>query len=226
MYKKSLLIILLVLFSFILFAQTTENETLDPNTGFPVIKSKPFVVFNEGFAISNVTRVIKQESRSNFVFEDFMIGAYIGITSQNMQPLNSTIRLAFYYPLQFKFNDVPQVAKNVIRYAIDLHAGPVIELNMWHYVSFNLSPGLHFMFQNSDRWNFIYLGVSGLAGIELPIAKRWTILINGIASYDFANFGGNKRMEPIDHSWNYQLDLGVRYSRKAENKYSYIQKRK
>ena len=61
-----------------------------------------------------------------------------------------------------------------------------------------------------------------MAGCELPIAKRWTILVNGFASLDYGNFGTNKNIEPLNYVWQYQLDLGFRYSKKATNSYSYI----
>ncbi|MDR1747528.1 MAG: hypothetical protein LBR47_00535 [Spirochaetaceae bacterium] len=208
-----------------LYAESSgDNPVSDPEIEIPVIKNKPFIIFNEGVTASWITRIIKKETRSNFVFTDFMPGIYLGIKTVNMQPLNSIVRLAAYYPLSFKFNDGPQVPKNVIRYAIDLFAGVAIELNMWEYVRINLAPGLHFLFQNSDRWNYMSLGLGGLAGVELPVAKRWTLLVNGIASIDNGNLGSNKTMEPYDIVYQYQLDVGIRYSRKGENKYSYIKK--
>lgn len=227
--KKLISVFLFVFFSFFLFAQEevpSQEENLDPLTGFPVIEDKPFVVYNEGLATSWVTRVMKQSGRSNFVFSDFLAGAYFGITARNMEPMDLTVRLTAYYPLSSKFNGHPQVSSSPLHYALDLYVAPTLRLTMWNYVYINLSGGLHFFFQNSERWNYIDLGIGGLAGLELPLSRRWTILIDGIASYDYGNFGTNRNLEPYNHVWQYQLSLGVRYSRAGENQYSYIDSRR
>jgi hypothetical protein len=188
----------------------------------PPILRKPFLVLNEGLSAAWMTRIIKQSGRSNFVFRDFMPGLYFGIKTMDMQPLNSVLRLAVYYPAAFTFNGVPQYPVNVLRFALDMFAGINFELDMWRYVRFNLSPGLHLYFQNADRWNYFDVGIAGLAGLELPILKHWTLLVNGIASLDNGNLGTNRNMEPFDIVYQYQIDLGVRYSRRAPNRYSYI----
>jgi hypothetical protein len=89
-------------------------------------------------------------------------------------------------------------------------------------VGLNLSPGLHIFFQNADRWNYINVGLAGRLGIEFPLSSRWTVLINGYASFDNGNFGTNREMEAFDITYQYQLDLGVRYNKKAPNSYSYL----
>lgn len=218
------LLIILIISSSIIFAEDSKNEPqeIDSITGFPKITEKPFIVFNEGVCVSWITRIQKQTTRSNFVFNDFLLGAYFGFTTVNMKPLNSTVRIAAFYPYSFTFNDVPQIAKQVLRYAFDLFAGPVFQPDMWNYVRFNLSPGIHCLYQMSDRFHYIQAGIGGLAGIELPLSARWTILINGIASLDYGNFGTNKTMEPYDWVYQYQLDFGVRYSKKKPNKYNYL----
>ena len=92
MYKKIFLFILVLFFTSFVFAQETEINTesisseetvqqedivstteeviedINPKTGFPAIKDKPFVVFDYGVAASTVNRVIFQEiyERSNF----------------------------------------------------------------------------------------------------------------------------------------------------------------
>jgi hypothetical protein len=230
MKKITFVLVCLFLLSFGLYAEDAEPSSIDKektisesnNTGFPPIKERPFIVFNEGVTASWLTRIMRNEERSNFVFTDFMTGAYFGIQTVNMQPLNSIVRVAVFYPLAFTFNDVPQTPKNIIRYAIDTFAGIDIELNMWNYVRINMAPGLHFLFQNADRWNYINLGVGALVGLELPLAKHWTILLNGIASLDNGNLGTNREMEPFDIVYQYQLDVGVRYSKRNPNKFSYI----
>lgn len=200
--------------------------TLDTKTGFPVITNKPFVMFNEGAAVSWVTRIIKQQERSNFVWQDFLLGAYFSVTSRNMRPFDFTIRTTAYYPFSMTFNEHPQKPATPLHFAFDLYAAPIFRLSMWDYVFVNLSGGLHFFFQNADRWNYIHLGIGALAGIELPIAWHWTILIDGIASLDYGNLGTNYALEPFDYVWQYQVSVGVRYSKKGENRYSYIPSKK
>lgn len=222
--KKSLCFLSLAIFlSLSIYAQdANKEEAINPTTGFPEITEKPFIVFNEGFSCNWTSRFIKQEERSNFVFDYFMLGAWFGISTFNMKPINSTVRISALYPLTFTFNEVPQAKKNMIQFAIDLFAGPEFRSDMWNYVRINFAPGLHFFFQNEDRWNYVSLGAGCLLGIELPLARRWTILLNGLAAIDYPNLGTNRIMEPYTLSWTYQLDLGVRYSKKATNTWNYI----
>ena len=234
MLKKIFILTLFVLLTTFSFAQTSDNATsdsdnilseeLNPKTGFPAIKDKPFVVFDFGVTGSTVNRVINQEAyeRSNFNFQDTLVGAYMSMQTKHMQPLNSVIRLAGYYPLSFTFNGVPQVSKAILRGSADLFAGILFELDMWNYLRINLSPGLHAFYQYSDRFNYVHVGGGILANIELPIAKYWTIKLDGIASYDYANLGSNKNIENYNVFWQYQLDFGFRYSTKYKNKYNYL----
>lgn len=241
MYKKIFLFLLVFLFSSLIFAQETDEvnpvqeeiqeevqventEDINPKTGFPNIREKPFVIFDYGLSCSWVNRVVNQEDfgRSNFNYQDFLVGAYVTMQTMHMKPLNSMVRLAGYYPMSFTFNDVPQVSKAILRGSADLFAGILFELDMWNYVRINLAPGLHVFYQYSDRFNFVHVGGAALANIELPIAKHWTIKLDGIASIDYGNFGSNKNIEVYDVCWQYQLDLGFRYSKKAPNKYNYL----
>jgi hypothetical protein len=233
MLKKIFIYTLIILLTTFSFAQASEinssdneisSEELNPKTGFPAIKDKPFIVFDYGVTGSIVNRVVFQEAykRSNFNFQDTLVGGYISMQTKHMQPLNSIIRLAGYYPLSFTFNGVPQVSKAILRGSADLFAGILFELDMWNYLRINLSPGLHAFYQYSDRFNYVHLGGGILANIELPIAKYWTIKLDGIASYDYANLGSNKNIENYDVCWQYQIDFGFRYSKKDKNKYNYL----
>ena len=204
----------------------SSEEDLNPKTGFPNITEKPFVVFDYGLSAAWVTRIQKQTGRSNFVFEHMLAGLYVTMETVNIKPCDSILRLAAYYPLAYTFNDVPQIAKQPILYAADLAFMPLFRADMWNYVKINFAPGLHVFYQLTDDWHYIQAGVIGMLGVELPIAKRWTILANGLASFDYANLGSNRDMFPIDWAWTYQVSLGVRYSKKKENKYSYIGSKK
>ena len=78
------------------------------------------------------------------------------------------------------------------------------------------------MYQLSDEYHYHYLGLGLLAGFDLPVAHRWNIIVNGGFDLDYPNLGTNKHVQPFDYSWQYHFDVGVRYSRKKTNKYSYV----
>jgi hypothetical protein len=187
--------------------------------------SRPFVVYNWGLSASWMTRIIKQTGRSNFVYEDFLPGLYFGMALTNVKYVTPTIRLAAYYPMVSTFNKFPQRPKLPLHYGVDFFGGPAFQISQLKYVRFNLTPGLHLMFLNSERWNYLNLGIGGLVGLELPLTRGWTILINGIASLDNGNLGGNRFMEPFDIAFQYQVDFGFRYSKKLPNTVSYIKPR-
>lgn len=220
--KKTFFIITFFIFLPLLFAQESTDNNIDPKTGFPIIEEKPFITFDEGLCCTWVNRTILQDNRSNFNFQDFLAGAYCTMSTVNMMPLNSMIRLAAYYPLVFTFNEVPQTTKSLFQGGVDLFAGINVNLNMWNYVRFRLSPGMHFLYQYTDRFNYCNLGLAGFASIELPLSLHWTLLLDGIASIDYGNFGSNSTIEPYDVVWQYQLEFGIRYSKKQANKYNYL----
>ncbi|MBQ1832252.1 MAG: hypothetical protein II114_00560 [Treponema sp.] len=232
MKRIFLILLLLVPLSFAFADDSSKADSgnsevnLNPVTGFPEIEEKPFVIFNEGATYALVTRLEKQENRSNFVYEDHLLGLFFSIQTENMHPLNSLVKLSVYYPFAHEFNDVPQTAKQVILYAADLFAGPMIQTDMWKYVRISASIGLHYMYQLSDEYHLHYLGAGLLAGLELPLASYWTILANGTFTFDYPNFGSNAKVQPFDFSWQYHFDLGVRFSKKAANEFSYIGSRK
>lgn len=187
---------------------------------------RPFIVYHEGLSASWLTRIIKQTGRSNFVYQDFLPGFYFGMALTNVKHLTPTIRLTAYYPLKSTFNKIPQPSKTPLHFGVDFFGGAAFQFDQLKYVRFNLSPGLHLFYLNSERWNYFNLGLAGLAGLELPLTRGWTILINGIASLDNGNLGGNWRMEPFDIVYQYQVDIGVRYSRKLSNPFPWIKPRR
>lgn len=216
---------LLVVLGFALACSVCAQE-INPKTGFPEITEKPFLTFDYGLASSWVTRMQFQEGRSNFVFESTMVGAYFTMRLENMKPCDSLFRVAAYYPILDTFNKVPQVSTQIILYGFDAFFAPVFEADMWKYVRIEFAPGLHFLYQLSDNWHYMSLGAGVMLGTELPLSRRWTILINAFGSFDYANLGTNAQMFPFDLSWQYQVSLGVRYSKKKPNIYSYITSRK
>ena len=180
------------------------------------------LVFSEGLTASWLTRIIKQTERSNFVFKDFLPGLYFGVQTASFKPLNTLIRLAAFYPLSSSFNKIPQAPKSPLHFGIDFFGGADFEIFMLKYVRLNFSPGLHLFFLNSDRWNYLNLGIAGHLRLELPLTRSWTILLNGMASLDNGNLGANRLMEPFDIVYQYQVDAGIRYSKKISNAYSYL----
>lgn len=205
-------------------SETDKNSKLDldPKTGFPLIKEKPFVMFNYGLAESLVTRLELQENRSNFVRQTTLLGAYVSMQTVNIKPINNYTRLAIYYPVYNTFNGMKQGSKQKILGAVDLFWGPMLEADMWKYILIKSAVGLHFMYQRTDEFDLIYLGLGLMAGFELPVAKNWTILANGSFSLDYPNLGSNSRIQPYDYAWTYQVDFGFRYSKKGAHTYSYI----
>ncbi|MDR1869963.1 MAG: hypothetical protein LBQ82_08260, partial [Treponema sp.] len=175
-------------------------------------------IFSEGVTISWLTRIIKQTERSNFVLEDFLIGLYFRTEMVHFDLFKPMIRAAAYYPMKSTFNDFPQEQNTPLHFGADLTAGLKFEIVDLNYIRVNVGPALHFFYLNSDRWNYFNMGAAAFAGIEVPVAERWTVLLNGFASFDNGNLGGNRLMEPFDITYQYQIDIGVRYSKKHTNK--------
>jgi hypothetical protein len=181
-------------------------------------KNQLVFVFSEGTSASWLTRIIKQTDRSNFVFRDFMPGLYFRTDIVNIKYINPMIRLSAYYPLSSTFNHVPQMSKTPLHFGFDLNTGLSFNLFDLNYVRLNAGPALHLFYMTSDRWNYFNLGGTALLGMEVPLTERWTVLLNGMASLDNGNFGTNRHMEPFDIAFQYQVDIGVRYSKKTSNK--------
>jgi len=195
-----------------------EDDTPPPS---PPVQSDQtdalFFTFNQGASASWLTRVINQTERSNFVFRDFLPGLYFGAELRNMPYVIPMARLAAYYPLTSTFNLMPQKPVTPLHFAVDMAIGARFEPFNMKYVRINAGPALHMFFLNADRWNYFNLGAAAVLGIELPLVSRWTLLIDGYASIDNGNLGTNRQMEPFDIVWQYQINLGFRYSKKKEN---------
>lgn len=205
-------------------ASLQGQEELDPKTGFPKIKNRPFVMFNEGVAFDMLTRFEKQKERSNFVRENYFAGLYFSMQTENMKPINSMIRVAAYYPFANTFNGMAQYPKQPILYAFDLFVAPMIQADMWKYVRLNFAGGPHYKYQLTDEYHMNYLGLGLLAGVELPLAPHWTILTDGTFAADYPNLGTNRLVQPFTLAWQYNVSVGMRYSRRGRNEYSYIHK--
>lgn len=130
------------------------------------------------------------------------------------------IRTGFFYPLISTFNQFPQEPKTPLHFSLDQMFGVKFNILNFKYFRFNCGPALHLFFLNSDRWNYFELGAAAFVGLEMPLTEGWTVIFNGFASIDNGNLGGNRNMEPFDIAYQYQIDLGVRYSKKLKNKTS------
>jgi len=180
--------------------------------------NRPFIVFNEGAAASWLTRIVKQTDRSNFVFSDFLVGLYLRMDMENIKIVTPLLRLAVYYPLNSTFNDFPQLPKIPLHYSADLNTGVKFDIFDFKYFRLDLGVAIHLFFLNAERWNYLDLGAAAFLGMELPLTRRWTFLCGGFASLDNGNLGGNSLMEPFDIVYQYQIEIGVRYSKKLANR--------
>jgi hypothetical protein len=201
-----------------LYADETEISDTPPSPPSDQKKTdKIFFTINQGATASWLTRVINQTERSNFVFRDFLPGLYFGAELRNVPYIVPMMRLAAYYPLTATFNLMPQKPVTPLHFAADMVIGLRFEPFNMEYLRINAGPGLHMFFLNADRWNYFNLGAAAVAGIEFPLASRWTLLFDGYASIDNGNLGTNRQMEPFDVVWQYQVNVGFRYSRKKVN---------
>ncbi|HCC36306.1 MAG TPA: hypothetical protein DEQ14_01080 [Treponema sp.] len=173
-----------------------------------------YMTFSQGAAASWLTRIILQENRSNFVFRDFLPGLYFGAELRGIQHLVPRMRLTAYYPLVSTFNAMPQKSVNPLRYGIDMLAGADFEFGAKEMIGIHAGPFLHMFFMNSDRWNILNVGLAVSAGLELRFSDQWDMLVDGVASLDNGNLGMNRSMEPYDITYQYQIELGVRYRKK------------
>lgn len=188
-----------------------------------IAEEKIFVLFDYGLATTWITRLKLQKTRSNFVLEDFLIGAYVSAETRNfLKYINLMSKLALYYPLSYKFNKHPQLIAQPLAFAADVTLGPLFRINIRDVVFIKLSPGFHYLFQKSDRFFYSNIGITGLVGVEMPMARQWGVFVNGQASYDWGNFGTNKTVEDYDHVWQYQVSLGVRYTKYGRYDKSYV----
>ena len=179
-----------------------------------------FLLFSEGAAFSWLTRIIKQTGRSNFVFDDFLPGLYFRMDLHTTTNITPMVRIAALYPAISAFNQVPQLPKTPLHFGADMNLGLNFNILEFEYFRLNAGSAAHLFFLNSDRWNYFELGAAAFVGMELPVTPNWTLICNGFASIDNGNLGSNRNMEPFDVVYQYQVDIGVRYSKKLENRTS------
>lgn len=222
--KKLILLSLLILSSSLLFAESPkETKTEENNIGFGSLWFD--FTFNEGISFGQVTRIEVLENRSNFVRENMLIGAFVNCKTDNFWILDMELQLGAYYPFYTAFNGMQQFPKNTLNYAFDLFFGAVYSFDQLKYVLIDTSLGLHYMYQLSDEYHLNYVGLGCQGTLEFPISERWTIVNNYFFSYDNANLGSNKNIQLFDASYQYHIELGVRFSKTLKNQYTYIKKK-
>ena len=165
----------------------------------------------------------KQNDRSNFVWQNYFVGACLTLQAENIRYINPMFRIAAYYPFYNTFNGMQQFPKQTILYAFDVFTGPAFKTNIKD-IRFTLTPEIHYMYQLSDEYHLNYLGGGISAGIEHPVARHWSILNNGKITFDYANSGTNKDIQNFDISYQYQASIGVRYSKKGYSRRACIHK--
>jgi len=202
-----------------LFAQEIEYE----NPTHPIIDIPNFhIVFTEGISYAQLTRIEKIPDRSNFVRENMMMGAFLDIRSTDVGLFNFETRLSAYYPFYQAFNGMKQTPRNMFNYALDGFFGLQYDFTRLKMVTFNGSLGMHYMYQLTDEWHMHYIGLGGILGFSLPITNQISIVNSNFFSFDDANIGKNRTKQPFDGSYQYHIDLGVRYTKTALNHYYYI----
>ena len=197
-------------------ADEVTADAFEPAT--PAVR----VTFDEGVSYAQVTRVEKLTDRSNFVRENMMIGAYFTTKTVGLPIADLQLDISAYYPIYQAFNGMEQKTRNVMNYAVDSYFAINGTLDTFKYFLITGSLGMHYMYQLTDEWHMHYLGLGITTGIELPISKGWTIVNRNFFSYDNANLGNNKLVQPFYAAYQYHINLGIRYSRRVRNEYSYI----
>ena len=231
MKRIFVVVIAFLIFGFSVFAQEVEleEEPVEEEIPVPVIvealePAAPGVrfTFDEGVSFAQITRVERLTDRSNFVRENMMIGAFFTTKTVGLPVADLQLDISAYYPLYQAFNGMQQQPRNVLNYAVDSYLAVNGTLKTFKYVLFTGSMGMHYMYQLTDEWHMHYLGLGITTGFELPISAGWTIVNRNFFSYDNANLGPNKLIQPFYASYQYHINLGVRYSRRVRNEYSYI----
>ena len=104
------------------------------------------------------------------------------------------MRFSVYAPFSTEFNNVEQTRKR-FNWGIDYFAGMEFKASVKGYVNVHIAPGLHFLYEYTDRFSYIDLGIGGYINAELPVSYHWSIVLDGIGSFDFGNLGSNKLFE-------------------------------
>lgn len=243
--KKLLVITAALLMAFTVFAQEADTEdSSEKGTKIEISKEEKKASkaakkaekdakeykfkfhINEGASYGQITRIQKLDDRSNFVKETMLAGAFVNFQTVDVYNwIDFTLQLGAYYPVYNAFNGMKQFPKNKLNYAVDGFLGATYTYDKIKYLPIDLSLGLHTMYQLTDEYHMVYVGLGFLGTLNFPISQKWTIVNNWFFSYDNANLGSNKNVQIFNASYQWHGDLGFRYSRRAKNQYYYIAKK-
>jgi len=198
-------------------SEEVEDPT-KPSLSIPKIQ----IVMDEGVSYCQITRIEKQKERNNFVRENMMVGAYYNIQTVDFSFFDFLFNLSAYYPVYYAFNGMKQKTRNMFNYGISTFFGTTFTDDFFKMVDITGSLGMHYMYQLTDEWHMHYIGLSGNLGLVWPLTNKWALVNNNFFSFDNANIGKNKNIQPFDGSYSYHIDFGVRYSPRVLNKYYYI----
>lgn len=186
------------------------------------------LLYDYGVSFGQITRIEKMSGRSNFVRENFLIGLYLDVQTVNIPKfdnLNFMFQVSAYYPFYNTFNGMKQFPKQVILYAFDGFLAPVYQIDFIHWVKFDVALGIHYMYQLTDEYHMNYLGIGAQATVECPLSRRFTLFTSYFFALDNPNLGTNQKIQPFDISYQYHVNLGVRYCKKHQNTTFYFCKK-
>ena len=196
-----------------------RKETLEKTAIKPVL---PYMYFDCDFGLDfvDVTRVVLKNDRSNFIFNDNLLGVSATMKVVGFKPFIPLLKVTGLMGTGSTFNDM-KVTTSTFNYGVDLFAGLDYRISCWDYLFINLAPGFHLLYQDTDRFGYLNLGIGTNVSFELPVSYEFTVILGGQASYDWGNFGNNALLETYDYVWQYGATLGVRFSKQHVNKYNY-----
>ena len=207
--------------AFLLIFSICAQEQASEENSEQKEEKKFYILFDEGFSYSKITRIVKQQEKSNYVFEDYLVGAFLTAHTEYFWPFNPLMRISAYVPFSTEFNNTEQARKR-FGWLVDGFLGVEFKGSIQGWVNSRFGPGLHFNYEYADRFDYMSVGVAGYINVELPVSYNWTVLLDGVGSYDFlGNLGTNKYVEYYDHVWQWQTGVGIRYSSKGHNVKNY-----
>lgn len=187
----------------------------------PYDPGDPYLLHNWGVSWSRVTRIQTKTDRSNFVWQDDFIGLYYALQTGNL-PVNFLLSAEVQYPYHYEFNKVEQLSKQIILYSFNFNLGPIWTKPMFDFFKLDLAPMVHFRYQLSDKYHHCDLGIGAFAGVEFPVMRKFSVLLNAEFTYDFGNLGSNANVQPFNHVFSYNVQLGFRLSNRGANTFYYI----
>lgn len=235
--KKCLIFAVLILLFSNVFAQELTSASLDiePTDNTELLGAHKeawtgndefHLLFNEGLCSAVVTRISKPNNPriTNFVWEDYLLGAWFEAETVNLAMLDILARVSVYYPLDHKFNGMRQKAKEMFLYGADFYSGLILRMDILNFIAdFQISVGPHASYLLTDEFHLVSLGGGVTAKASLPITRSWSVLLEGMFSMDYGNLGSNNDYYiTFDYCYEYQFYAGFRYSRKHRNLHPYI----